>query len=212
MTHGRLGRPRPGGVEHGRRCIFVGIAPHFRLERALAGPPLHMASEGASCRRSFAGESAQNLGRSGSRRSYMGKVAPALVDRGRGGRSSQMAGNGTYAASRMEIDYVPIRSPVSGANWRRTNYMRTSKRAGSLRTGPDQGWGRSETGMGRALSASNRNCAPLFRRNGAKRGMRRASRGLGEGGRTGARGPKCAYVRFPARRGPWTCNPKLDSS
>ena len=59
----------------------------------------------------------------------MGKVAPALVDRGRGGRSSQMAGNGTYAASRMEIDYVPIRSPVSGANWRRTNYMRTSKRA-----------------------------------------------------------------------------------
>ena len=83
MTHGCLRRPRPGGVEHGRRCIFVGIAPHFRLERALAGPPLHMASEGASCRRSFAGESAQNLARSGSRRSYMGKVAPARPDRGR---------------------------------------------------------------------------------------------------------------------------------
>ena len=39
MTHGRLGRPRPGGVEHGRRCIFVGIAPRFRLERALAQSP-----------------------------------------------------------------------------------------------------------------------------------------------------------------------------
>ena len=39
MTHGRLRRPRPGGVEHGRRCIFVGIAPRFRLERALAQPP-----------------------------------------------------------------------------------------------------------------------------------------------------------------------------
>ena len=131
----------------------------------------------------------------------MGKVASP--PRSRAGRSSQMAGNGTCAASRMEIDYVPIRPPVSGANWRRTNHMRTSRRADCLRTGSDRGWGRSETGMGRALSASNRNCAPLFRRNGAKRGMRRASRGLGGGGRTGSRGPKCAYVRFPARRGPF---------
>ena len=44
---------------------------------------------------------------------------------------------------------------------------------------------------------------PAFRRNGAKRGMRRASRGLGEGGRTGSRGQKRAYVRSPARRGPF---------
>ena len=44
-----------------------------------------MASEGAPCRRSFTGESAQNLAKSGSRRSYVGKVAPALVDRGAGG-------------------------------------------------------------------------------------------------------------------------------
>ena len=38
---------------------------------------------------------------------------------------------------------------------------------------------------------------------GRNGGMRRASRGLGEGGRTGARGPKCAYVRSQARRGPF---------
>ena len=85
MTHGCLGRPRPGGVEHGRRRAFAEVAPRFRLERALAGPVLRRASKGAPCRRSFTGESAQNLAKSGSRRSYVGKVAPALVDRGAGG-------------------------------------------------------------------------------------------------------------------------------
>ena len=50
-----------------------------------------------------------------------------------------LAGNETYATFWMEIDYVPIRPPVSGANWRRTNYMRTSRRAGTLRTGPGRG-------------------------------------------------------------------------
>ena len=34
-------------------------------------------------------------------------------------------------------------------------------------------------------------------------GMRRASRGLGGGGRTRARDPKCAYVRFRARMRPF---------
>ena len=98
----------------------------------------------------------------------MGKVASP--PRSRAGRSSQMAGNGTCAASRMEIDYVPIRLPVSGANWRRTNHMRTSKRT----------WG--------GPSPPRTGVAPAFRRNvadwgdatgveGARR--RRADRGAG---------------------------------
>ena len=133
----------------------------------------------------------------------MGKVAPALVDRGRGGRSSQMAGNGTYATPRMEIDYVPIRPPVSRANWRRTNHMRTSRRADCLRTGSDRGWGRSETGMGRALSALHPKYVLFLGGMGHDGRAKRVARGLGEGGRTGARGPKCAYVRFPARIRPF---------
>ena len=158
-----------------------------------------MASEGVPRPRSFAGESAQNLGRSGFRRSYMGKVASP--PRSRAGRSSQMAGNGTCAASRMEIDYVPIRPPVSGANWRRTNHMRTSRRADCLRTGSDRGWGRSETGMGRALSALHPKYVLFLGGMGHDGRAKRVSRDLGEEGATRAWGLKCAYVRFPARRG-----------
>ena len=39
MTHGCLGRPRPGGRKRDRRRAFAEIAPHFCLERALAQSP-----------------------------------------------------------------------------------------------------------------------------------------------------------------------------
>ena len=119
----------------------------------------------------------------------MGKVAPALVDRGRGGRSSQMAGNGTYAASRMEIDYVPIRSPVSGANWRRTNYMRTSKRA----------WGGS--------SPPRTRIAPRFQaewgETGDATGVERARRGRADR----VAGPEVRICSIPSQKGAFSGPP-----
>ena len=69
--------------------------------------------------------------------------------------------------------------------------------------GAGSGMGTRRDGHGAGPPRLEPELRPAFRRNGAKRGMRRASRGLGEGGRTGSRGQKCAYVRSPARRGPF---------
>ena len=70
--------------------------------------------------------------------------------------------------------------------------------------GAGSGMGTRRDGHGAGPPPPRTGVAPRFSdgtgRNG---GMRRASRGLGEGGRTGSRDPKCAYVRFPARIRPF---------
>ena len=135
----------------------------------------------------------------------MGKVASP--PRSRAGRSSQMAGNGTCAASRMEIDYVPIRLPVSGANWRRTNHMRTSRRADCLRTGSDRGWGRSETGMGRALPHFSPKLRPVFQAErgatGDATGVERARRGRADR----VAGPEVRICSIPSQKGAFSGPP-----
>ena len=206
MTHGRLGRPRPGGRKRDWRRAFAEIAPHFRLERALAqSPSSHGVGRGPSPEVICRGIRPKPR-EIGIPEVIYGESRPS-PPRSRAGRSSQMAGNGTYATLWMEIDYVPIRLPVSGANWRRTNHMRTSRRADGLRTGPDRGWGRGETGMERALPASNRSCAPLFRRNGAKRGdatgVERARRGRADR----VAGPEVRICSIPSQKGAFSGPP-----
>ena len=146
--------------------------------------------------------------------------------RSRAGRSSQMAGNGTYATLWMEIDYVPIRSPVSGANWRRTNYMRTSKRAWGGSSPPRTGvaprfqaeWG--ETGDATGVEGARRGRADRVAGPEARICSIPSQKGAFSGPPIGTwsvsrqPAPIEGGTGGPEARSPWlwTCNPKLDSS
>ena len=188
MTHGCLGRPRPGGVEHGRRCIFVGIAPRFRLERALTqAPSSHGVGRGPLPQVIYRGIRPEPR-KIGVTEVICGESRPS-PRRSRAGRSSQMAGNGTCATFWMGIDYVPIRPPVSGANWRRTNYMRTSKRA----------WGGS--------SPPRTRIAPRFQaewgETGDATGVERARRGRADR----VAGPEVRICSIPSQKGAFSGPP-----
>ena len=91
--------------------------------------------------------------------------------RSRGGRSSQMAGNGTCATFWMGIDYVPICPSHSGSDWLRTNYMCTSRRAGSLRAGPGRERSYGEKGWWRPSPDSYPDCAPFSGETGRNGGL-----------------------------------------
>ena len=172
MTHGRLGRPRPGGVEHGRRCIFVGIAPRFRLERALAQSP-----------------SSHGVGRGPS---------PEVICRGIRPKPREIGiSEVIYGESRPR----PRRSRAGRAvlpDGRERNICRfpdgnrlcanpVPRFGGELAT--NELYAHFEAGMGRVLPASNQNCAPLsggMGRNGGCDGRREGSAREGGPGR-GAR-------------------------
>ena len=91
-------------------------------------------------------------------------------------RSFRMAGNGTCATFWMGIDYVPICPSHSGSDWLRTNYMCTSRRAGSLRAGPGRERGYGEKGWWRPFPNSHPNYAPFSGETGRNRGLRQRPR------------------------------------
>ena len=174
MTHGRLGRPRPGGVEHGRRCIFVGIAPRFRLERALAQSP-----------------SSHGVGRGPS---------PEVICRGIRPKPREIGiPEVIYGESRQP---APVEGGTIFSDGRKRNMCRFPDGnrlcanpapcfGGELAT--NEPYAHFEADMGRALPASNRSCARFQTECGGLGGCDGRRGGSAEEGGPG-RGARSAHM------------------